>query len=96
MKKNIMVSILIVFLLILAGLLFYAKTNKKVPSISLPFEETKQEEPASQLVSPTPILPKEVAEIEEDLNMIEADINKIKEDSRLNPPTFIFSLGISQ
>lgn len=96
MKKNIMVSILIIFLLILVGLLIYAKTNKKVPSISLPFEETKQEEVASQSASPAPVLAKELTEIEEDLKMIEADMNKMKEDSRLNPPAFIFSLGISE
>jgi hypothetical protein len=95
MKKNIMISVLIIFILVLAGLLIYANANIKVPSISLPLEQAKEEE-SPKVPSPTPAYPKEVVEIENDLKMIEADLDKVKEDSRLNPPSFIFSLGISK
>lgn len=89
-----MFSILFAFLLLLSGVAFYAKTNKIVPSISVPVEEIS-EEPPPESITPSLAFPKEVLEVEKDLEMIEADMNKMKEDPRLIPPSFIFSLGIN-
>lgn len=91
-----MMSVLLVFLLSLAGLLFYARIDKTVPSISVKTEETGSQELSEETLTPTPSYSKEIVEIEDDLKMIEADIYKVKEDSRLNPPSFIFTLGLDQ
>lgn len=74
------------------GLLAWGVKNmQSVPSISLPLPP----QPTPTAIPPSPSPESQGFEaIEKDLLMIEADLKKMKEDNRLDPPVFIFDLKL--
>lgn len=70
--------------------------KRKIPgtSVSLPFPATVPT-PTIYFSEPIPTTIPQISELENDLLLIEEDIKKLKrEDNRLNPPSFIFELGL--
>ncbi len=84
-----MIFLLFAFCLGLLSLFFFGKKKISAPSVSLPLPKA---ELTSSLPPPTPVGSSALQDLENDLNLIEADLKKIKEDTRLNPPEFIFDL----
>ncbi len=88
-----MILLVVVFILALVAV-FYVAGGKKMPfSVSQPTPGVSVaptefiSSPVLAPISPIPVLEKE-------FGLIEEDLRKVKEDNRLNPPSFIFSLGI--
>ncbi len=91
-KKILMIFLFLVFILG-SFLLFKFFGNKISPqSISVPLPKTEPQSVTELTPSPTPGVA--VNEVENDLLNIEADLKKVKGDTRLDPPSFIFNLGI--
>lgn len=78
-------------------LIFIIHKGKISPfSTSLP-QPTLEPTPSPILTPSSPtIYVVQPKEIENDLKNIEEDLKKIKEDKRLNPPEFLFDLGIQE
>jgi len=91
-KKILMILLAFVFCLGILYLFLVGKRNMVPPSVSLPLPTAEPTMVASP--SATPMPDQIIFEVRNDLGMIESDLEKIKEDNRLNPPTFIFDLGI--
>jgi len=93
MKKIILFLFLILaFGAGLSGIYLFVK-GREVPAVSLPIPPA---ESSPSPLPPSPAVPQSLSELEKDLQLIEADLKKMKEDTRFTPPTFIFSLGIPQ
>ncbi len=93
-KKLLMV---VLFLAFISGfILLFLFLNKRVPgvSVTLPLPKTTPVPTALPLL-PTPTVIPQFSELEKDFLLIEQDIEKLKkEDIRLEPPNFIFDLGL--
>jgi hypothetical protein len=92
-KKFLMIMVFIFFLLGIVTLLLSARQSKPVID-SLPFSQKESSDSPAVSLSPTPTPDPELSAIENDLKLIGEDLKKIKEEKRLDPPSFIFSLGI--
>jgi len=93
MRKAILfLFIIFTFGVGLAGIYLFAQSRRVTPAVSLPVPPVEVSPSPSPILSPA--APPALAELENDLQLIEADLKKMKEDSRLNPPSFIFNLGL--
>ncbi len=88
-----MIFLVVAFSFGLVTLFLFGKKKIPIPSVSLP---GRPEEAAPSQIplssSPSPFL----QDMENNLKMIGADLGKVKEDSRLNPPQFFFDLKVEK
>jgi len=85
--------ILIAGFIFALGLTYVFFKNRISPSfISIPLPTQGHLPSPTSIPSPSVV---QINEIESDLNNISADLKKVKENSRLNPPLFLFDLGLS-
>lgn len=68
--------------------LFFPSATKAPP--------VEKQPTATPLLSPTLIPSGPLYEMEKDLQLIEADVDKMKEDNRFQPPSFFFDLGLEE
>lgn len=94
MKKILMITLPIIFILLTFGVAAYFRFKTKVPAVSLLVTEEATPTP-TMVISPTLSSNEELVSLENDLERIKTDAEKIKEDSRFNPPAFLFELGIT-
>ena len=93
-KKLLMIFLFLAFICGILLLLFFGKGYLSAPSISLPVPAF-QPSPIIE-ASPSAVPNVQIIDVENDLRLIENDLQKIKEDARLNPPKFLFKLGITK
>lgn len=91
-KKFLMFLLVLFFCLGFLVLILSGKKKNAPPSVSLPIPTVEPSPVATQSGQSVPN--QAIFDVENDLRMIEADLKKIKEDTRLTPPEFIFVLGI--
>lgn len=94
MRKNLMVLLAIIFVLSLILLFVFFSKRAKPMSVSLPLP--KPSPTPTVIFLPTPTVVPQLQEIDNDLKMINLDIEKVKEDLRLNPPVFSFEIEIKE
>lgn len=93
-KKILMIILLACFIFGLALTFIIYKGRVSPSTISLPAPTPEPTlSPTLTPSSPT-ISVVQPKEIENDLKNIEEDLKKIKEDKRIDPPEFLFDLGI--
>lgn len=92
MKRVLLLFFLLAFSVGLLSIYFYSKKHALVPAISPPVP-TPETSPSPL---PSPVVPADILELENEMRLIEADLKKMKEDTRLTPPKFIFDLGLDQ
>jgi hypothetical protein len=94
MKKIILFLFLILtFAAGLSGIYLFAKSRQSASSVGLPPPPEISPSPVPGL---SPAVPQPLSELEKDLQLIESDLKKMKEDTRLTPPNFIFTLGLDK
>ncbi|PIV01596.1 hypothetical protein COS54_00730 [Candidatus Shapirobacteria bacterium CG03_land_8_20_14_0_80_39_12] len=93
-KKLLMILLVFAFIGGILFLLYVGKNKMHAPSISLPVPISQ---PTSvPEASPSATSNGSIVEMENDLKLIGNDLQKIKEDTRLNPPAFLFDLGLTK
>jgi hypothetical protein len=93
MKKALMVLLLILFVLGVATLVVTLKKKVAPMADSLPLPQVSPTPVLTNLL-PTPAPEAELINLENDFKRIKEDADKLKEEKRLDPPAFIFDLGL--
>jgi hypothetical protein len=94
MKRVLLLFFLLAFSAGLLSIYLYTRRRTSAPAVSLPLPPAQVSTP-SLLPSP-PAIPADILELENEMRLIEADLKKMKEDIRLTPPNFIFTLGLNK
>jgi len=92
-KKFYMYFLAAAFILGITLVVIFYSHKFSPTSVGLPLPKVEPTITPTPL-PPTPTVVPQLIDLERDLKTVEQDLPKVKEEKRLNPPVFIFDLGV--